>query len=180
MTNKSDFRKWAKEQRKSVGEERLAQASAALCAAVITSRAYRRAPVLLLYAALPGELDLQDLFQHARADGKIVAYPRCGNKGQMTFFSIAHEKELVRGRYGIREPGQGTRAMEEIPQEALCVVPALVYDRMGHRLGYGGGYYDRFLAAHPCVTVGGCLRELYVDELPKEHTDIPVDTIFLV
>lgn len=180
MTSKSQLRKWAKEQRKAIGEKRLTQASAALCAAVADTQAYRRAPVLLVYAALWGELDLSALASRALGDGKIVAYPRCGQKGQMSFFPVRGEEDLVPGRYGIREPREGLTPLTNLLPDTLCVVPALTFDKAGHRIGYGGGYYDRFLAAHPCVTLGGCLRELYVEQVPAENTDIPVDTVLLV
>lgn len=180
MTDKSSLRKWAKEQRKAIHRERLNQASFDFCDAVAKTEVYREAPVVLLYHALPGELDLSSLAARAWGDGKTVAYPRCTGEGKMIFFSIKDAGELVPGKYGIREPEEGLAPLSHIPADSLCLVPGLVFDRSGHRLGYGGGYYDRFLATHPCVTLGGCLTELYVDHVPTEPTDIPVDIVLRV
>ncbi len=180
MTNKTALREHAKTVRNSLSAERLLQASVDFCRLLAETEAYRKAPLLLVYASVHGELSTHRLVRLAWNEGKTVAYPRCKDKGQMDFVPVTDETQLVEGAYGIPEPQADLPPLTAIPPDTLCIVPGLVFDKKGHRLGYGGGYYDRFLASFPCVSVGGCVRELLADSLPIEATDIPVHTVFFV
>jgi 5-formyltetrahydrofolate cyclo-ligase len=121
-----------------------------------------RPTVVALYYAQNGEINLEPLAQELWRDGQTVALPRVAARGQPLVFNIWPP-------FGALEADLSGMAAATGPEilPSLMVVPMLGYSKMGDRLGYGGGYYDRTLAAlrHPCRTVGVCYTEL---ELPAE------------
>jgi 5-formyltetrahydrofolate cyclo-ligase len=140
--------------------------------------AWQRARRVLLYFATPEEIDLNGLF--GESSGKEWCLPRCAPNRTLTIHPVNTDQRdgLVTSRFGVREPRR------ESPQVApdtidLVIVPALAFDERGYRLGYGGGYYDRFLPRlHPdCVTVGLTLDALIVPILPTEPHDAPVQIV---
>ena len=138
---------------------------------------FRSARTLLFYFPLPHEIGLIPIFNYARERGIDCAFPRCGKQaGEMAFYYVESLDELEIGKYGIREPRADARIVTDF-REALVFVPALAFDREGYRLGYGGGYYDRFLAAHPIASVGVTYEELLVDSLPRDKYDCATDSI---
>ena len=128
---------------------------------------------LLCYASRSDEADTWKILRAAWQRGKTVALPRCAKDGQMAFYRVSSESELQCGMLGIREPSAGCPLYLPTPDD-LCIVPGLAFDRRGFRLGYGGGYYDRFLAEYPMHTIGLCYPNCLADVLPSEPFDIPV------
>ncbi|NMA08098.1 MAG: 5-formyltetrahydrofolate cyclo-ligase [Clostridiales bacterium] len=105
-------------------------------------------------------------------NGLPVCVPLCERGGIMTARAIASLSELTAGAYGLPEPPRDA-AVVEMP--ALAVIPALAFDRSGYRMGRGGGYYDRWLSAHPGVeTVGLCYNAFLYPCLPSQAHDLPV------
>ena len=128
---------------------------------------------LLCYASLPDEVDTWRILQRAWQTGKTVAMPRCAKDGNMAFYRVTGMHELQSGMLGISEPAASCAPY--VPSaDDLCIVPALAFDRSGHRLGYGGGYYDRYLSRFPMITVGLCYPNCLAEQLPAEPFDIPV------
>ena len=84
--------------------------------------------------------------------------------------------DLREGMYGIREPDEALPC-SEITENTVCIVPGLAFTPDGGRLGYGGGYYDRFLSDYSGTSIGLCYSELLFDSLPSEEYDIAVDII---
>jgi 5-formyltetrahydrofolate cyclo-ligase len=128
---------------------------------------------ILLYAATEWELDVLELAQ--QMPGKSFYLPRCAPKRRLAIH--AYPCPLVTSRFGIREPEAS--APEVSPDILdLVLVPALVLDERGFRLGYGGGYYDRFLPLlrKDCRTIG--IAPFIVPELPTDPWDIPVGEIY--
>ena len=143
---------------------------------LILSPEYRGASAILLYAAREYEIATSALCSAALANGKVVAYPRCEDEGVMRFYSVASFNELVPGRFGILEPRQDCPAF--IPDHlALCVCPALCCDMNGCRLGFGGGYYDRFLSGFGGCSAALCYSEALVPSLVHDDYDMPVQMI---
>ena len=126
---------------------------------------YRRAELVLAYLAKPEEIDTAVIIAHALLTGKRVAVPRCRpGERRMDFCPFADRRELTGSFYGIPEPPSQAPALAPKELEgAFCVVPALGASPSGHRVGYGGGYYDRFLAEFPgtsaILTYGWSLLE---------------------
>lgn len=144
----------------------------AILESVLALPAYRQARQVLLYLSAGSEPDTWKLLDRALAEGKDVYAPRClDGKGSMAFYQVMCRDELVPGRFGLWEPGPGARALAEDMTGALCLVPGLAFDREGFRLGYGKGYYDRFLAGHSVEAAGLCYGELLVPRLPRGPYD---------
>ena len=109
----------------------------------------------------------------ALRDGKTVAVPNC-DSGEMLFYQINSLDSLSSGKFGIPTVATDGKKPFENFDGALCVVPALGLDRQGNRLGYGGGYYDRFLAAHEVTALAICRERCIYDYLPTDPHDIRI------
>ena len=134
---------------------------------VLESEAYRRAACVFAYVSTVQEIDTRALLRAALAAGKTVCVPLCGAAGEMTARQIASLDELRPGAYGIEEPDAAAR--EIVPDDIdLVLVPALACDRQGYRLGYGGGYYDRFLCRTDAACMALCVEARVLDRLPHE------------
>jgi 5-formyltetrahydrofolate cyclo-ligase len=143
---------------------------------LILSPEYRGAQAILLYAARDNEIATAAIFYAAFANAKAVAYPRCEAEGVMRFYRVRSLCDLIPGRYGILEPRAGCEPF--IPDEkTLCVCPCLCCDMRGGRLGWGGGYYDRFLGDFAGVKAALCYSEAVLTEIVREAHDVPVDMI---
>jgi 5-formyltetrahydrofolate cyclo-ligase len=106
------------------------------------------ARTLLLYASLPEEVATDAIADEARRRGITLVYPRCLPQGVMTLHAVAAPDSLRPGRFGIREPDADACPVREVGEIDAALIPGLAWDRAGHRLGRGAGYYDRLLA-HP-------------------------------
>ena len=175
---KNELRKLLKARRASISADEKKELDRAIVDRILLSDAYQNADVLLLFAPLSGEVNLLPLVRAARRDGKQVAFPRCDTEtNAMTFFILLPEHRLAPGAYNIPEPP--LEAPLCVPTErTLCLLPALSFDPAGNRLGYGKGYYDRFLAAFPGVRAGAVYTKMMVKNLHAEEHDRPVDLIF--
>lgn len=132
---------------------------------LLQSACYQQAGCVFCYVSIKEEIDTMPLLARALADGKVLCVPKCGAHGNMTARRIYALTELQPGAFGIPEPSD---TAEQIPAERidLIVVPALACDSAGYRLGYGGGYYDRYMARCGAVSVALCDGSRLVDQLP--------------
>ncbi len=141
--------------------------------------AYKKARLILTYVSTEIEADTKKFINRALADGKTVAVPRCvAGTRNMNFFIIKSFEDLERGSFSVLEPIPKKCKKLTRFDGAFCVVPALVYDRDGFRLGYGKGYYDRFLSAHKNMyRVGICYCSCIATKLVHGRYDISVNVI---
>lgn len=133
---------------------------------------FRQAGRVALYAPLKNEIDTALLFAAARADGKRVWYPVvCGK--QLLFQEITELEQLGRGSFGILEPCPVPSGPEQAAVD-LMVVPGVAFDLLGHRVGFGKGYYDRYLAGlqQLPLLVGLCHDFQVCGQVPAEGHDI--------
>ena len=142
---------------------------AALCRSVAAHPAFAACDVLLCFAPVRDEPDLTDLYRLARELNKQTAFPRCTGT-QMSFHTVASEDALEKGRFGIPTPKKEA-PLAALGSRTLCLVPALSATRDGARLGYGGGFYDRFLESFPGISLLPLYSALVCDTLPLEPTD---------
>ena len=171
---KKRLREWAKARRGMLSPEEKRQGNAAACRRVWGLAAYQKAKTVFCYVATGGEIDVTELFRQAWKDGKRVAVPKCGKNGQMDAREITSLSSLSAGRYGILEPEEDAPVVP--PEEiGLAVIPCLACDRRGYRLGYGGGYYDRYLPKTKCPAVMLCRRHLLREDIPVEDHDVKMD-----
>lgn len=141
---------------------------------------YKEASLILAYVSQGGEADTLQLIVRALAEGKSVACPRCNKEDRsMTFHHIAALYQLSQGAYGIYEPlPDAPQVLPEEMADSVCLIPGLSFDASGARLGYGGGYYDRFLAQYDGVSIGLCRSESRSESpLPQDEYDIRVDVV---
>lgn len=140
---------------------------------------YRYSDTLLLYSPIKGEPNIDVVAKAALADGKRIAYPATDPASRtMQFYYINSPDELVRGHYGIPEPPAGAVPFtDDINTHAICVVPGLAFDTEGYRIGYGKGYYDRYLSNFSGVKVGLTMSRFVLPRLPRGRFDMAVDVI---
>ena len=166
------------EQRKALSPARRCLLESDIARQVLGMSAYREAELVLLYLSTPREIGTAIVVAHALGLGKKVAVPRCQKGGKMDFCLFDDHRQLVSGFHGILEPAPGAPALShEEMKGAFCIVPALAADREGYRLGYGGGYYDRFLASFSGRTAVLVQEATVMERLPREPFDRPLDLI---
>ncbi|MBC3938923.1 MULTISPECIES: 5-formyltetrahydrofolate cyclo-ligase [Anaerotruncus] len=155
-----------------------AAADEKICARVLALREYAACSTLLTYVSLPIEVDTLCLISRAFADGKKVAAPRCvEGTHEMEFYEISSMDDLARQTFGVLEPVRERCRLLTDFSGSVCLVPALAYDRAGYRLGYGAGYYDRFLSVYPGPKIGLVYAQNLRRSLWKGRYDVPVDLI---
>lgn len=138
---------------------------------------FRQAISIALYAPIRNEVDTTLLFDAARAAGKSVQYPLvCGDR--LTFHEIATREQLAAGSFGIPEPCP-VGDVSGAPLADLLVVPGVAFDLRGHRIGFGKGYYDRYLAGlqRLPLLVGFCHDFQLIEAVPSEGHDIRMDCV---
>ena len=132
---------------------------------------------ILTYISSDIEVDTERTVNFSFSNSKTVFAPRCiSGSNIMRFYKIASFDDLESGYFGIREPKEYCEEIENNCNQ-ICLVPALSYDRKGFRLGYGKGFYDRFLSDFDGVTIGLCYDNCIVDKLPGSVYDIPVNVL---
>ena len=137
---------------------------------------FSQAQTILLYSALPDEVQTQSLLDELTEAGKTVLLPKVVSSEDMELHRYTGASSLQSGAYGIMEP-VGERFTDYAAID-VAVVPGMAFDAQGHRLGRGKGYYDRFLAKVPDVyKIGLCFSWQMVDEVPSEANDITMDEV---
>ena len=150
------------------------EADEAICGHVIQSDVYECAGTVFCYVGTQREIDTMRLIHIMMRDGKRVAVPLCVAKGVMEARRIEGMGDLVSGRYGILAPRLQCPVVE--PEELdLVIVPCCTGNAKGERLGYGGGYYDRYLARTKCPTMLLCRHQLEREDIPMEPHDVRMD-----
>ena len=145
--------------------------------AIIEHDWFRQAKAILAYYPIDSEPDIRPALEEALRQGKEVCLPKCNPESkEITFHPITSLEGLRPGAHGIPEPENNYEF--RITNSALCLVPGVAFDEAGFRLGYGGGYYDRFLARHDHLrTMGVCYAAMLREFLPKNATDIAVERV---
>ncbi len=178
-TEKPYLREFFLEQRKQLCEDqqRKNELDTEIQIRLLISREYREADTVLLYMARSHEIATSKILYAALANHKTVGMPVCIDDEHMIFRRIESKFDLVKGKFGILEPKE---ICEEIkPDEhTLCVCPALSCDMRGSRLGFGGGYYDRYLSGFAGRKAALCYSDSIIPQIHSFDHDIPMDIIF--
>lgn len=143
-----------------------------------SSELYKNSNLFLVYVSFGSEADTGNIINKIIGDKKRVAVPKCTGKGIMTFIEIKSMDELIPGKYGIFEPEYNEACEIKAYSGAVCLTPGAAFDIRGKRIGYGGGYYDRYLSLRSeILRVGICYSEFLFDAVPTEQHDISVSYI---
>ena len=175
---KKELRSKFRKLRASISESDKRLLDDALCRNIILSSEFKKAKTLLCYFPYGSEPNILPIAEKAISEGKQIAFPiitDTENK-KMSFHTIPSLSDTVVGAYGIKEP-QKDAPLALLNSDTLCILPALAYDAQGNRLGYGGGYYDRFLSNFAGTSVLAIYSFLYADSLPTDRFDKKADII---
>ena len=173
--DKKELRRRIREQKRAMTQEEIICASARLGELFARSEQYRAARSIYGYLPYNQEVRTVPMLERALADGKRVAVPKVIGD-EMRFIWMEDLSRVEKGYAGIPEPIDDEPVADD--PTALVLMPGLAFDPQGHRIGYGGGFYDRFLARegeHPTVAL--CYSFQMLPSLETEEFDIPVDLV---
>jgi 5-formyltetrahydrofolate cyclo-ligase len=173
--DKAGLRRQIREQKRAMSEEEIVRRSEKLGELFAASEAYRNAKTIYGYLPYNQEVRTVPMLERALREGKQVAVPKVYGD-TMKFILLSDLSQVEKGYAGIPEPVTDEPVAND--PTALVLMPGLAFDRAGHRIGYGGGFYDKFLAAEPDhPTLALCYAFQMLDHLDTEEFDIPVDTV---
>ena len=172
---KKDLRAFVRAKKRAMTPAQVEAASARLAEKLFRHPAYQAAKSLYGYLSYNQEVRTAAILRRAQQDGKRVAVPKVFGD-EMKFLWLDDLSAVAPGEYNIPEPvADGPEADDET---ALVLMPGLAFDPEGHRCGYGGGFYDKYLAAHPKhVTLALCYGFQMFEHLDTDEFDIPVQYV---
>ena len=173
--DKKELRRPIRERKRAMTEEEIVTRSEKLGVLFAQSEAYKAAKTIYGYLPYNQEVRTVPMLEQALKDGKKVAVPKVYGD-EMKFLYLDDLSKVSKGYAGIPEPIADEPVADD--ETALVLMPGLAFDPAGHRIGYGGGFYDKFLAAEPNhPTLALCYEFQMLPELHTEEHDIPVDTV---
>ncbi|SMF32863.1 5-formyltetrahydrofolate cyclo-ligase [Desulfovibrio gilichinskyi] len=180
--DKNEIRSSLLTQRGKLSKSEVESMSRKIVSSVQSHAEWKNAAEVLLYWPIKNEVDVTPLFRDALESGKKVYMPCCrrDEPGIMDFGVVRAEEDLLQGSFGIKEPCRSKCEFPDAISPDVMIIPGVGFDRKGYRIGFGGGYYDRFLA-HPqkagSLAVGVCYYFQLVDNIAVEEWDKPVQLI---
>ena len=175
--NKDELRKEMKLRRRTLSASRILFYSALMTDKLLKEEVYQNCDMVLAYYSISAEVSMDYLFEQAWQDGKKIGLPVCLENHEMEFRYYDRNTVLRPGIYGIPEPLDSTR-IELNACKPLFLVPGVVFDESMNRIGYGGGYYDRFMKKYPDVPRVMLAYEMQkTDRIPADTNDVPVNLI---
>ena len=173
---KAELRKQVLQEMKALSQKQKQAMDRVLTERFLNHPFYQEAKAIATYLSFTHEFQTQELIDQALKDGKKVLIPKTYPKGRMEFV-VYHPQQLVKTSFGLLEP-QGDLEVVDPSQIDLIHVPGLAFTREGYRIGYGGGYYDRYLehfAGQTMSTIYPC----QIQEFNSENHDIPVQEVLI-
>lgn len=174
---KTDLRSGFKSKRNEMPEHIKLNMDSEIQSRFLTLRQYAKCDTVFTYVSKDLEVDTYAIIRAAWANGKKVAVPKCIEDSKMDFYYIESMDDLEDGSFGVKEPVESKCKKVADLSRGLCIVPGLSFDAEGYRLGYGKGYYDRFLSKFGGETVGLCYSNCIKWKLPHGKYDRAVDVI---
>ena len=173
--DKKELRRSIRERKRAMSEEEIVSRSQKLAELFYGSDAYKNAKTIYGYLPYNQEVRTMPMLEQALRDGKRVAVPKCYGD-EMKFIFMDDLSKVEKGYANIPEPIADEPVADDTT--ALVLMPGLAFDPQGHRCGYGGGFYDKFLAAEPeHPTLALCYEFQMLPHLETEEHDIPVDYV---
>ena len=173
--DKKALRATIRQQKRAMTENEIVDKSQKLGELLMASDLYKNAKTFYGYLPYNQEVRTTPMLQQAMLDGKRVAVPKCYGD-EMRFIYMDDLSKVEKGYAGIPEPIEDGPFADD--PTALVLMPGLAFDAEGHRIGYGGGFYDKFLAMEPDhPTIALCYDFQMLEYLETEEFDIPVDCV---
>ena len=176
MMNKQEFREKYLSIRNNIPDTKKSEYDKILAEKLLSMVEFKNADSVLLFWSIGSELDTREIFKESIRQGKKVYFPKCTGEGQMIFFRVFSDKDFSVGKYNIPEPTTNIK-YELNGKNSLAVIPALSVGRDFSRLGYGKGYYDRFLNDFKGISVCPTYPQLLCEGVPTGKFDIPMNII---
>ena len=174
--NKKEMRAYIRARKRAMTESQIVSASARLGEQFRSCELYQKAQTIYGYLPYNQEVRTVPMLEQAIRDGKRVAVPKCYGEEMRFIYINDFVTEVAPGYANIPEPVADGPVADDTT--ALVLMPGLAFDPQGHRIGYGGGFYDRFLANEPDhPTLALCYGFQMVEHLETEEFDIPVDQV---
>ena len=174
---KLEIRNICKKFRNNLSAEKKQQLDLILQEKFLQTEEYKNTKTLLAFVSKDIEINTEKIIEQALADGKTLALPKCKEENLMDFYIVNSLSQLKEGYYGLLEPDPEKCTILKDTANTICLVPGLAFDREGYRIGFGKGYYDRFLLDYNGVTVGMCYAKCVHESLPKGYYDRPIDIL---
>lgn len=154
-----------------LSESEISRASEKIMRNLFAEQNFIKCPDVGFYYPHKGEVDTRKMIERSILFGKTVYLPKIIHD-EMVFCKFAGFENLVKGKYEIMEPAES-----EEGEPKIIIVPAIAFDLEKHRLGFGKGYYDKWLHKHEALALGVCYQWQLVNKLPKEEHDVQMDKI---
>jgi 5-formyltetrahydrofolate cyclo-ligase len=181
---KKEWREKISDLKASISEKEWQEGSRAIHKRLFANRLWEQSKHITLYHSVQKEIDTLSIIKRGWEVGKNIYLPKCDPKEKkLIFYKVESFDQLEVVYYGIPEPIPSLCRELNLGELELVIVPGLVFDEHGYRIGYGGGYYDRFLSTLSGKVKADTLSLAFPfqvskqEELPRESFDIPVDTI---
>ena len=176
MITKKELRKTLIRKRKNLPPDYRQSADKQIFHTLTNLDTFKNAKTIFCYVSKEDEVDTHLLIKHAIDFSKRIVVPKCVERGIMHAFAIQSFDDLIPGKYGILEPKEDCELV--CPSEIdFAIVPCLSCNSEGYRLGYGGGFYDRYLQERTFIKAAICYNELLSENIPVEEFDQKVDLI---
>lgn len=183
LSQKKELRKEAKSYRKILTKNDRLNKSIAVISNLKALKEFQKADVILMYASLPNEVETLKLMDELLAEDTKQIYCPVTRGDEMEFYKISSLEDLKEGNFNVLEPepNDELRLMTKDTVNYCMLMPGLMFDKQGNRLGYGKGYYDKYLAKLPkdvnFTTIALSYEEMVKDAIPAEETDWKADYI---
>ena len=176
--DKKELRRYIREQKRHFTPQQLGEMSLSIMSSVLTHPRIQEADTILMYHSLPDEVDTHSALDQLLAMGKKVFLPKVVSDTEMTIHEYTGADSLQPSEpYGILEPTTPELSIINC-QLSIAIVPGMAFDKQGHRLGRGKGYYDRFLSQIPNIyKIGVCFPFQMLESIPSESTDVVMDEV---
>ncbi len=178
-TEKKDLRKFYSNLRDSLSAEEITKKSQKMCNSFFGSALYKNSQTIFTYINYKSEFNTSIIAKKTLSDNKKLCVPVMSKKAhEMFFVQITNLNELQKNKFGILEPALNFEKVLKPNDKTVIIVPALAFDKNGFRLGYGGGYYDKYLSENKSfANIGFSFNFQIANELIHNENDIPVDVI---
>jgi 5-formyltetrahydrofolate cyclo-ligase len=184
MKKKEELRKEILEKRILMSQQEVYEKSLKINNNIMKLNKYKESMSIMCYVDFRNEVSTERLIKHALSFGKRVSVPlitgsRGENKTMIASEITSLENDLETGRYGIYEPRKECIRIIDPKEINLIIVPGVVFDKNKNRIGYGAGYYDRFLSliSRDCLTIGVAFEIQLLNEIPFDENDVVLDMI---